>query len=117
PRQPPAGVHRRALRPGDLLGRPGGGCAVVSLKSLMRARPLDFLDQPMAQGWGPGRLMIRRYEPGEEALLDLRDDFAHAWDAAGHELPTGLRWTLTDGFGRPLAIGGLEPLEPGRFAA
>jgi hypothetical protein len=83
----------------------------------MRQRPLDYADQTMAQGWGPTRLLVRRYEPGDEAHLDLREDFAHAWDASGRELPPGLRWTLTDGTGQPLAVGGLEPLGHGLYGA
>jgi hypothetical protein len=88
----------------------------VTLHTLLRDRPLDFADQPIGL-WSPGsRLLVRRYAPGDEAHLDLRDDFAHAWDASGRELPPGLRWTLVND-GRERAVGGLEPLKPGVFGA
>lgn len=83
----------------------------MRLSALLKARPMIYADQRFSDGVGPlHRLVLRRYEAGDEAEIELRADFAHAFDAAGQALPVGLRWTLLGETGRPIAVGGLEPL-------
>lgn len=79
-------------------------------------RPMEFAEHRYFQGL----YMLRPYQPHDEAFLDLREDFLHAFDAAGQVLPPGLRWTLTKLVNhehRPVVVGGLEPLGPARFGA
>lgn len=89
----------------------------MRLSQLIAARPMVYSDQVFARGGSANRLKLRPYAPGDEAALNLREDFRVALDAAGGEIPAGLRWTIFGGTSweeRPIAIGGLEPWSDGK---
>lgn len=72
----------------------------------------DHGDRLMLGARGPRQLMLRLYQPGDEAKLELRGDFASLFAASGGVVPGGPKWTITEG-GRPIAVGGLRPVELG----
>lgn len=63
---------------------------------------------------GPGQLVRRSYQEGDETAFRPREDFLAHIDAAGQALPRGPKATITRG-GEPVAVGGLHPWKPGSW--